>query len=217
MVVGLAAAGVSVIYVRLVGWADRNAPKGWKRVVLPVLVLGLLGVVSVAYPQLLGNGRDLSQQLFTGGIASLALILPLLILKPVATVMCLRSGAPGGLFTPTLTLGALLGAALGHAGALLWPGLPVGLSAVIGAGAVLAATTQGPISAAVLMMELTGLDRSLIAPLLLAIVVATVVSRSIEPRSVYDARLSDEQVQSRFKGSDPASPSPSPSPEGQRS
>jgi CIC family chloride channel protein len=125
--------------------------------------------------------------------------LTLLVLKPAATALCVRGGTPGGLFTPSLTAGALLGAALGHAWSWVWPGVPPGLFAILGAGAVLAATTQGPISAAVLMMELTGRDRSFILPLLLVAGVATLIARSIEPRSIYDARLTDEEVEQRQK------------------
>ena len=79
------------------------------------------------------------------------------------------------------------------------PGVPPGLFALLGAAAVLAATTQGPISTVVLMMELTGRDRSFIVPLLLAVVSATLVARTIEPRSIYDARLTDEEVEERRK------------------
>jgi CIC family chloride channel protein len=117
--------------------------------------------------------------------------------------MCLGSGALGGLFTPSLALGALLGGVLGSAWSWVWPGVSPGLFAVIGAAAVLAATTQGPISAVVLMMELTGRDRSFIVPLLLAVATATLVARTIEPRSIYDARLTDEQVQARQKFREP--------------
>ena len=137
-----------------------------------------------------------------GGVTSSALLL--LVLKPAATVLCLRSGAPGGLFTPSLTLGALFGGMLGHAASQLGSGVPPGLSAVLGAGAVLAATTQGPISAVVLMMELTGRDRSFMAPLLLAVSTATLVSRTIEPRSIYDARLSDQEVRARLAAREPS-------------
>jgi len=189
---------VSVVYVRLVRWADRNRPHGWQRIIVPVIVLGSVGVVSIWFPQILGNGKDLSQLLFTNQVAS-ALVFTLLILKPAATILCMRSGAPGGLFTPSLTAGALLGAALGHAWSWLWPGVPPGLFAVLGAGAVLAATTQGPISAVILMIELTGRDRSFILPLLLIVGIATLVARSIEPRSIYDARLTDEEVEQRRK------------------
>jgi CIC family chloride channel protein len=158
--------------------------------------LGLLGAVSIWFPQVLGNGKDISQLAFTNQVPP-ALLLTLLVLKPAATVLCIRSGAPGGLFTPSLTVGALLGGVLGHAWSWFWPGVQPGLFAVLGAGAVLAATTQGPISTVVLMMELTGRDRSFILPLLLAVGTATLVARTIEPRSIYDARLTNEEVEAR--------------------
>jgi H+/Cl- antiporter ClcA len=81
----------------------------------------------------------------------------------------------------------------------MWPGASPGLFAVLGAGAVLAATTQGPISAVILMMELTGRDRSFILPMLIVVGIATLIARSIETRSIYDARLTDEQVEERRK------------------
>lgn len=87
---------------------------------------------------------------------------------------------------------------------LFWPEAQPALAAVVGAGAVLAATTQGPISAVVLIMELTGQDRSFIAPLLVAVVIATLVSRRIEPRSIYDARLTDEGIAQRQELREPA-------------
>src|SRR5260370_36608762 len=93
----------------------------------------------------------------------------------------------------------MLGGVLGYAWSWLWPGVPVGLCAVLGASALLARTTQGPISTVVLMMELTGRDRSFILPLILAPGTATLVARSIEPRSIYDARLTDEEIKPRQK------------------
>jgi len=123
----------------------------------------------------------------------------LLVLKPAATVLCVRSGTPGGLFTPSLSAGALLGALLGYLWSFIWPGVPPGLFALIGAGAVLAATTQGPISSVMLVMELTGRDRSFVVPLLLAVVGATIVARTIEQRSIYEARLTDAQIAERHE------------------
>jgi chloride channel protein, CIC family len=199
LVAGPIAGIVSVGYVRAVTWADRHKPpQGWRRLAAPLVGLGLLGVVSIWFPQLLGNGKDISQLAFTNQVAP-ALLLMLLVLKPAATVLCVRCGAPGGLFTPSLTVGALLGAVLGHAWSWFWPGVPPGLFAVLGAAAVLAATTQGPISTVVLMMELTSRDRSFIIPLLLAVGTATLVARTIEPRSIYDARLTDQEVETRQK------------------
>jgi len=204
VVIGLIAGVVAVGYVRAVAWADRSKPSGWWRVTTPILALGFLGLLSIKYPQLLGNGRDLSQLLFTGGITAPALLIVLLVLKPGATLLCLGSGTPGGLFTPSLTLGALLGATLGCLGSMVWPGVPMGFCAVLGAAAMLSATTQGPISSTVLMMELTGLDRTFVAPLLLAVICATLVSRTIEPRSIYEARLTEEQVEARMAARDPS-------------
>jgi H+/Cl- antiporter ClcA len=160
------------------------------------VVLTLLGAVSIWFPQVLGNGRDISQLAFTNQAAPV-LLLAILALKPLAIVMCTRSGAPGGLFTPTLTVGAMLGGVLGYAWSFVWPGVPPGLFAVIGAGAILAATTQGPISTIVLLMELTGQYRSFVLPLIVAVGTATLIARTIEPRSIYDARLTDEEVKTR--------------------
>ncbi len=192
---------VSVGYVRAIAWADHHRPRGWWRLVAPAAALGTLGIASIWFPQLLGNGKDVSELAFVGQVP-LATLLALLFLKPLATLLCLGSGAPGGLFTPSLTLGALLGGVLGHAWSWLWPGVPAGEFALVGAAAVLAATTQGPLSAVVLMLELTGRDRSFIIPLLLGVATATLVSRAIEQRSIYDARLSDAEVRHRMEGRD---------------
>lgn len=196
LLMGPIAGVVSVGYVRAVSWADRSKPRGWQRILAPVVVLTLLGVVSIWFPQVLGNGRDISQLAFTNKAAPL-LLLAILALKPAAIVMCTRSGAPGGLFTPSLTVGAMLGGVLGYAWSWVWPGVPPGLFAVIGAGAILAATTQGPISTIVLLMELTGQYRSFVLPLILAVGAATIIARTIEPRSIYDARLTDDEVKTR--------------------
>jgi H+/Cl- antiporter ClcA len=201
LVIGVIAGLVSVEYVRMIGLADRNKPQGWMRIVAPVFALALLGGVSIVFPQLLGNGKDIAQLAFSGE-ASLGLLLPLVILKPAVTALCLGSGAPGGLFTPSLSFGAILGGIVGQVWMALWPGSPPGLFALLGAGAVLAATTQGPISSVVLMLELTGRDRSFILPLLLTVVTATLVSRSIEPRSIYEVRLTEEQVRERMRARD---------------
>ena len=203
LAIGPIAGVVAVGYVRSIAWADRNKPTGWKKVAAPVLALGLLGLVSIKLPQLLGNGRDLSQLLFSNGIRAPLLLLMLLFFKPLATWLCLGSGTPGGLFTPSLTFGALLGAMLAWVATLVWPDAPIGLFAILGAGAMLAATTQGPVSSVVLMIELTGHDRSFIAPLLLAVITATLISRTIEPRSIYDARLSDEEIRARLAAREP--------------
>ena len=204
-VVGL----VSVVYVRSVAWADKHRPTAWRRWAVPVLALGLLGAVSIRFPQLLGNGRDVAELALTGRLDPV-LLGTLLLLRPAATMLCLGSGAPGGLFTPSLAIGALLGGVLGLPWTWLWPGVPPGLFALVGAAAMIAATTQGPISAVVLIMELTGFARAAILPLLLAVATATLIARMIEPRSIYDARLTDAQVRERQRARDHAPIEPGP-------
>jgi CIC family chloride channel protein len=194
LVAGPLAGLVSIGYVHLVAAADRHKPKGWKRFIVPIVALGVLGLVSIAFPQLLGNGKDIAQLAFSNQVAP-TLLLYLLVLRPLSTVLCLGSGVPGGLFTPSLALGALLGGVLGFAWNAVWPGVPLGLFAVLGAAAVLAATTHGPISAVVLIMELTGQDRSFVLPLLLVVVTATLVARTLDSRSIYDARFTKQEIE----------------------
>jgi H+/Cl- antiporter ClcA len=98
----------------------------------------------------------------------------------------------------------MLGGVLGLPWAFVWPGVPPGLFALLGAAAMLSATTQGPISSLVLMMELTGFARAAIVPLMLVVATSTLVARTIEARSVYDARLSDEEVRQRQRSRDGA-------------
>ena len=195
-VCGVLAGLFSVGYVRLVTYAERNKPTGWRRIVAPVMGLTALGITAVRFPELLGNGRDISQLLFDG-TPTVALVLALLFLKPAAILTCIGSGVPGGLFTPSLTCGALLGTVVAYVSSALVPGLPHGLVAFVGATGVLAATTQGPISTMVLLMEMTGHDRSVILPMLIGVFFATLIARSIEPRSIYDARLTDEEIARR--------------------
>jgi chloride channel protein, CIC family len=204
LVAGPIAGLVSIGYVHLVAWADRNKPEGWLRFVAPTIALGGLGVAAIEFPQLLGNGKDIAQLAFSDQVAPWLLV-TLLLLRPLSTILCLGSGVPGGLFTPSLALGALLGGTLGLVWSWMWPGAPLGLYAVLGAAAVLAATTHGPISAVVLVMELTGRDRSFVLPLLLVVVIATVVARTLDPRSIYDARFTKREIEQLQQARRPAS------------
>ena len=111
IVCGVIAGLFSVLYVRLITRAERQKPANWGRIVAPVVGLGLLGITAARFPQLLGNGRDISQLLFTGA-AAVPLAAILCLLKPLAIFVCVRTGVPGGLFTPSLTCCALLGAVI---------------------------------------------------------------------------------------------------------
>jgi H+/Cl- antiporter ClcA len=204
LLIGPLAGLAAVAWVRLVAAANHARPdRHAARVAAPILIFAALGALAIKYPQLLGNGKELTQLVFVGRL-SVGLLAVLMVLKPVVTAACLGSGSPGGLFTPTLAFGVLLGAVLGHAWSELWPGSPVGSYALIGGGAVLAAAMQGPLCATVLMLELTHSPGTLTVPLLLAVALATVVARRLGSPSIYSARLAvaDEQV--------PAAPPPAP-------
>jgi chloride channel protein, CIC family len=183
-VMGLASAA----YVKVIAWADARKPDGWRLAVTPLVALTALGFVSVAFPQVLGNGKEVVQEALTTSL-SMGLLGALLPLRFLATAACLGGGVPGGLFTPTITCGALLGGLLGHIGAHVWPALPVGSCALLGAGAVLAAATQGPVSAVALTLELTQRVDARTVPLLLTVAVALLVARAFDDRSIYSARI----------------------------
>jgi H+/Cl- antiporter ClcA len=182
--VGLLATG----YIRLIGWVSYHRSTGPKMVPAMVAAFGVLGLIGFAYPQLFGNGKDMAQDAFLGR-GSLALLAALFVLKPLVTALCLRSGAAGGLFTPTLSTGALLGAFLGLAWSHLWPGAAVGAFAMVGAAAMIGAAMQAPLAGLVLVLELTHTGFALMVPMMAATVTATGVARYLDGYSIYSARL----------------------------
>jgi H+/Cl- antiporter ClcA len=105
------------------------------------------------------------------------------LLKPLVTALCLGSGAAGGLFTPTLSTGALLGGLLGTVWSLVWPGSPAGAYALIGAA------MQAPLAALALVIELTDSGFQLALPMMAATLIATTVARYIDGYSIYSAGL----------------------------
>ena len=118
---------------------------------------------------------------------SLSLMAVIVVARPFATAACLRSGATGGLFTPTLTIGALAGALAGRAWGALLPAGPVAAFALIGAAASLAGAMQSPISSVALVVELTHSGLALLVPIALAAAGAATVSRVLVPASLYTA------------------------------
>jgi H+/Cl- antiporter ClcA len=182
--IGLVASG----YIRLIGWVTHHAVTGRAAVFAPVAALGILGLLGFAYPQLFGNGKDMAASAFLGA-GGLGLLLALVALKPLVTALCLGSSASGGLFTPTMSTGAVLGAAAGIAWSLAWPGSPPGAYAVVGAAAMLGAAMQAPLAGLVLMLELTGGGFPILIPMIAATVTATVVARYVDGYSIYTARL----------------------------
>ena len=188
IVLGPIAGLAAIAWIKLIARAHAMRPRGWLRVAAPIVVFTALGAIAIAYPQLLGNGKPVVQLALVGRL-SVVLLAVLVVLKPLLTAACLGSGAPGGLFTPTLTYGVLLGGLLGDAWTQLWPGAPLGSYAIIGGAAVLGASMQGPLAAIVLLLELTHQADSLMVPMLLAVVEATVLTRVVGVPSIYSARV----------------------------
>jgi chloride channel protein, CIC family len=182
--IGLVASG----YIRLIGWVTHHAATGRAAIFAPIAAFGILGLIGFAYPQLFGNGKDMADDAFLGTIG-FTVLLPLTGLKPLVTALCLGSGASGGLFTPTLSTGAVLGGAAGIAWSLAWPGSPEGAYAVVGAAAMLGAAMQAPLTGLVLILELTSGGFGILIPIVAATVTATVVARQVDGYSIYTARL----------------------------
>ncbi len=179
---------LAVGYVRLIGWVAHRRAKGahifWT---MPTAFL-VVGVLGLWYPQLFGNGKDMAHQAFLG-IGSIGLLFALFALKPLATSLTLGSGAAGGLFTPFLSTGAMLGAFLGALWVHLWPGTPIGAFAIVGAAAMIGASMQAPLAGLVLVLELTHSGFDIMVPMMAATVIATLIVRQIDGYSIYSARL----------------------------
>jgi len=145
------------------------------------LAVGLLALIST---DILGNGYEVIVKILAGDYLLPGLLL-LLLLKTLATTLSVGSNAVGGLFTPSLLIGALLGVALATLGAALH--LPLGnllLYAAIGMAAVLAAVSQAPLMAILMVLEMT-LNSSLLFPVMIAAVLASMVVYRLQSASTY--------------------------------
>jgi chloride channel protein, CIC family len=180
---------VAVAYIRMIGWFSYHRASGRWLLVAPLAAFTVLGVTAMAYPQLLGNGKDLAHTSFLAIGGGVALLVVLVVLKPVMTALCLGSGATGGLFTPSLAAGAVLGLLLGKAWIQVWPGDALGAFAVVAAAAMIGASMQAPLAALALMIELTRTTDTLIVPMIAATALATLVARYLDGYSIYSSRL----------------------------
>jgi H+/Cl- antiporter ClcA len=183
-VIGLLASA----YVRLIGWVSHHRASGRTVLIAFPVALTALGLIGFEYPELFGNGKDMAHSVFLGE-GGLALLAALFVLKPLVTALCLGAGGSGGVFTPTLSTGAVLGGFLGGAWSLVWPGTPVGAFALVGAAAMLGASMQAPLAALALVLELTHSGFQIMVPMIAAVVIATAVTRHVDGYSIYSARL----------------------------
>lgn len=148
-----------------------------------------LGLVTLRHPEIVGNGREAIAALFARPWG-LEHVLALLALRLVVTPLAVGSGTVGGVFTPTLFLGAMLGHAFGAGVRGLAPALGADPAAfaLAGMGFLLAATTHAPLTAVVMVFEMT-LDYGIVVPLLVGSAVASLVATRLSANSVYTEAL----------------------------
>lgn len=205
---GVIAAVVGVIFVRLL-YGTEDLFDNWKRVpewVKPAIGGMMLGIIALVYPvvtrvtwtgvpQIYNVGYDVIEGVLANH-SVLTVVLALLILKLIATSLTLGSGGSGGIFAPSLFMGAMLGAAFALVMEAIFPGIPAppGAYALVGMAAVFAAAAHAPITAVLILFELTG-DYRIILPLMLTVVVATVLAqRMLKGESIYTLKLTRRGV-----------------------
>ena len=163
----------------------------WARMALGGLIVGALSVVN---PEVWGNGYSVVNSMLHTQWAWQA-VAAILLLKTLATAASVGSGAVGGVFTPTLFVGAALGALYGTGLQALFPAgdlSAVSSYAVVGMGALLAATTYAPLMSILMIFEMT-LSYEVMLPLMLACITGYVIAHRIRPDSVYAKSLASNR------------------------
>lgn len=149
----------------------------------------LLGGLLLALPQMYGVGYPVLESGIRGSYA-IGMLALLWAGKLIATSLTIAIGGSGGVFAPSLFQGAMLGTAYGMAAQHFFPRVTTapGAYGLVGMGAVFAATSRAPITAAIILFELTG-EYQIILPLMFAIVVATAISHVLTPDTIYTLKL----------------------------
>jgi CIC family chloride channel protein len=188
--VGIVGGGVAVLFIRCIGWSDKLFTllpgPGWYK---PAIGGLLLGAVALWLPPALGVGYEIVNEAVDGHLLSGTAAL-LIFVKMAATALCIGSGMSGGIFVPSLAVGAAVGVAV-SAGMDGWVSdftLNPAHYALTGMGAVVAGTTLAPITAIITIFELT-LNEQVILPVMVASITGMAVVRLVLGHSVYEARL----------------------------
>lgn len=188
---GLLAALAGVAFMRTLYGAEDFADRIWRGPAWLRPAAGglLLGALLLALPEMYGVGYPVLEGAI-GGQYVLGLLLVFLVGKIAATSLTLAIGGSGGVFAPSLFMGAMLGSAFGLGAHDLLPTATAtaGAYGLVGMGAVFAAAGRAPITAVLIVFELTG-DYSIILPLMLAVVIATAISRRLSADSIYTLKL----------------------------
>jgi CIC family chloride channel protein len=154
----------------------------------------ILGVASLVFPQILGVGYMAIDMALMQKMAWW-LLLALVVVKILATSITIGSGGSGGIFAPSLFLGAMAGGFFGFVVHQLFPNITAspGAYSIVGMGAVVSATTHGPLAAILILFEMTG-DYKIILPLMLACIIATIASGQFLKDSIYTLKLARRGV-----------------------
>jgi len=201
-ILGVLAAFVSVAFtdgllkVRARFRAVRAIP-AWTHPGVGGLATGVIAVVFVRYlgtNGITGGGYD-TLGLALEGQLGVRVLLALCVAKLVATVLSYSSGGAGGIFAPSLFVGAMLGGAVGHLDVLVLghESRELGAFALVGMGAVFAGVVRAPITSVLIIFEMTG-GYGLVLPLMLANMTAFVIARRLRPTPIYEALLAQDGV-----------------------
>jgi CIC family chloride channel protein len=190
---GYAALGVfggifSLFFVKLVAWLRtwlRRWPD-WTEYGQPAIAGLILGVMGLWLPQVLGAGYDVMDQSMHGRYIWQFLAL-LALAKVVATCLSFSSGAPGGMFAPTMFIGAMLGGAIGGIEHHFVPTLTgsVGAYALVGIGTLFAGFLRAPMTSVFMVLEVSG-NYSIILPVMISNTIAYLISLKYQPVPVFD-------------------------------
>ena len=183
-VVGVMFSKVLYLVEDVCDWAWRGPE--WARPAVGGIVLGAL---LIALPQMYGVGYPVLENAISGKYV-IGMLLLLLVGKMLATSLTIGIGGSGGVFAPTLFIGAMAGVAFGTIAHHLWPTATesAGAYGLIGMGAALGGATRAPITAVVILFELTG-EYSIILPLMAAVAVAAGTGRLLSKTTIYTAKL----------------------------
>jgi chloride channel protein, CIC family len=188
-VLGIAGGIASLILSQALGYARprlRQLPR-WTFYCQPAIAGLLVGTIAFfGAPQVMGPGYDVIDQAMHGQF-TWKFLLALALLKIVATTISFASGTPGGMFAPTLFIGAMLGASIGTWEKVFFSHFPisVGSYALVGMGVLFAAFLRVPLTSVFMVLEVSG-NYSIVLPVILANTIAYLVSRSLQPSPIFE-------------------------------
>jgi len=176
---------IKVLY-RIEDWFDARKWPFWGKALFGG---GLIGLIGMWFPQIFGVGYAWVDQALTNHMG-LKLLLSLLVLKLLATSVTIAAGGSGGVFSPGLYQGSMLGGALGVVMYILFPhsGISPGAMAAMAMAGVFAGSAQAPVTSIMMLLEMTG-DYNMILPLMITSVLAATVTSMLSKDSVYTLKL----------------------------